>query len=327
MVIDFSGTVAQVDSAFKAEMHSLDVAGVKHLSNMQNPQIPAALANVVIGVSSLNDFRPKAANKGISAARIDGTSKAVVARTVAANGVKSDYTVNSDTQLVVPDDLHTIYNFEPVYKNGITGKRQTVVVIEDTDVYSTGDWYTFRGVFGLAKYTKGTFTQTHPGGCTDPGDVLGTDGEAILDAEYASAAAPNAAIVLASGADSETTFGGLIALQTLVDQDLPPSIVSISYGECEAELGQAGNASYNEAYAGSGRGRVGVCLLWRRGCGQLRCEWKLCIHRDNDERVCDDSIQRSSRRHGLHRYLLRNGVSVLEEEQQRNLRIRDVLHS
>jgi subtilase family serine protease len=64
-------------------------------------------------------------------------------------------------------------------------------------VYSTGDWYTFRGVFGLAKYTKGTFTEVHPGGCTDPGDVIGNDGEAILDAEYASAAAPNAAIVLA----------------------------------------------------------------------------------------------------------------------------------
>jgi len=248
MVIDFSGTAAQVNSAFKAQMHTLDVAGVKHLSNMQNPQIPAALANVVIGISSLNDFRPKPANKGISSARIDGASKAVVARTVAANGVKSDYTADSATQLVVPDDLHTIYNFELVYKNGITGKGQTVVVIEDTDVYSTGDWYTFRGVFGLAKYAKGTFTQVHPGGCTDPGDVIGNDGEAILDAEYASAAAPNAAIVLASCADSETTFGGLIALQTLIDQDLPPSIVSISYGECEAGLGQAGNASFNEAY-------------------------------------------------------------------------------
>jgi subtilase family serine protease len=40
----------------------------------------------------------------------------------------------------------------------------------------------------------------------------------------------------------------LIALQSLIDQDLPPPIVNISYGECEAELGQAGNASYNEAY-------------------------------------------------------------------------------
>ena len=89
-------------------------------------------------------------------------------------------------------------------------------------------------MFGLAKYTKATFTQVHPGGCTDPGDLIGNDGEAILDAEYASAAAPDAAIVLASCADTETTFGGLIALQTLI-KERPPSIISISYGECEAE--------------------------------------------------------------------------------------------
>jgi subtilase family serine protease len=248
MVIDFSGTAKQVKATFKTELHTLQVNGEKHMANMQNPQIPAALANAVIGVTSLNDFRPKPANRGISAAHVDGASKAVLPRTVTANGVKPDYTVNSDTQLVVPDDLHTIYNFEPVYKNGITGKKQEIVVIEDTDVYSTGDWYTFRGVLGLAKYTKGTFTQVHPGGCTDPGDVIGNDGEAILDAEYASAAAPNAAIVLASCADTETTFGGLLALDSLIDQALPPAIVSISYGECESALGAAGNAAFNEAY-------------------------------------------------------------------------------
>jgi subtilase family serine protease len=248
MVVDFSGTAAQVKSAFQTEIHTLNVGGVKHISNMQDPQIPAALAGVVAGITSLNDFRPKAANKGISGARIDGVSKGVVPRTVAAKGVKPELTVNSDTQLVVPDDLHTVYNFEPVYKNGITGKGQTLVVIEDTDVYSTGDWDVFRSTFGLTKYKQASFTQVHPGGCTDPGDVIGNDGEAILDAEYATAAAPNAKIVLASCADTQTTFGGLLALQSLINQPLPPAIVSISYGECEAGLGAAGNATFNEAY-------------------------------------------------------------------------------
>ncbi|WP_161557433.1 S53 family peptidase [Acidisarcina polymorpha] len=248
MVIDFSGTADQVKSAFHTEIHTLNAGGIKHISNMQDPQIPAALAGVVVGITSLSDFRPKAANKGITRARIDGASKAVVPQTAAANGVKPDLTVNSDTQIVVPDDLHTVYNFEPVYKNGITGEGQTVVVIEDTNVYSTGDWEVFRSTFGLTKYTHASFKQVHPGGCTDPGDVLGDDGEAILDAEYATAAAPNAKIVLASCANTQTTFGGLLALQSLINEPLPPAIVSISYGDCEAGLGAAGNATFNEAY-------------------------------------------------------------------------------
>ena len=45
------------------------------------------------------------------------------------------------------------------------------------------------------------------------------------------------------------TFGGLIALQNLLNESsTPPAIVSISYGECEAENGASANAAYNAAY-------------------------------------------------------------------------------
>jgi len=248
MVIDFSGTASQLKSAFLTEIHTLNVRGESHIANMQNQQIPAALADVVVGVSSLSDFRPKPANKGISAARIDSASKAVVARAAKPAGANPDFTVNADYQLVVPEDLHTIYNFAPAYNAGFSGKGETVVVIEDTNVYSTQDWYTFRSTFGLSKYGLGSFTQIHPGGCKNPGVLVGNDGEAILDAEYASAAAPNGAIVLASCADTETTFGGLLAINSLINQTLPPPVISISYGECEAGLGAAGNATYSTAY-------------------------------------------------------------------------------
>jgi len=247
LVIDFSGTAGQVNATFKAQMHNLEVRGDKHVANMQNPQIPAAFADVILGVASLNSFRPHPAHKGVSSAHIDPVSKAVV-RKSAVPGANPELTVDANYQLVVPDDLHTIYNFNPVYKDNITGKGQTVVVIEDTNVYSTNDWTVFRETFGLSKYKQGSFTQIHPGHfCTDPG-VNGDDIEAILDAEYSSAAAPNAAIVLASCADTETTFGGLIAFNALIDRLVPPSIISISYGECEAANGAAANAAYNFAY-------------------------------------------------------------------------------
>ena len=241
MIVDFTGTAAQIREAFRTEIHNLDVNGVHHIANMSDPRIPAALASVVDGVVSLNNFMPHTNFKK-----------------------RTQYTFSSGGstyQAVVPADLATIYNFKPLFTAGITGKGQTIVVIEDTNVYSTADWTTFRAEFGLSSYTTGSFTQVHPtgsSGCTNPGTIAGAESEAELDAEWASAGAPAAAIELASCADSSTTFGGLIALENLLSGSSPPAIVSISYGECEAENGASANAAYNTTYQSAAAAGVSV---------------------------------------------------------------------
>src|SRR5580704_8541781 len=58
-VMDFSGTAGQVRQAFHTEIHQLEVDGKKHIANMTDPQIPAALAPAVVGVVSLSDFMPQ----------------------------------------------------------------------------------------------------------------------------------------------------------------------------------------------------------------------------------------------------------------------------
>ena len=203
MVIDFSGSAGQVRDAFRTEIHHLQVNGMEHIANMSEPQIPAALAPAVVGVVSLHDFAPRPMHK-----------------------LRGNYTFTAGGatyRAVVPADLATIYNIIPVFSTGISGQGQTIVVIEDTNVYNTADWTTFRKTFGLSGYTSGTFTQVHPAppsganNCSNPG-VNGDDGEAILDAEWASAAAPSAAIELASCANTRTTFGGLIALVNLINE-------------------------------------------------------------------------------------------------------------
>ncbi len=239
MVIDFSGTAGAVRSAFGTEIHYLDVEGVKHIANMSDPQIPAALAGIVEGIVSLHDFMPHPMYKP-----------------------RAQYTfpvMGGTEYALVPGDLAAIYNLNPLFTEGYSGQGQTIVVIEDTDAYNPGnltepaDWTTFRSTFGLSNFTGGSFTQvnpppaTGPNNCTDPG-TNGNDGEAILDAEYSSAAAPSAAIEMASCADTESTFGGLIALQNILSESTPPAIISISYGECEAENGATSNAAYNSAY-------------------------------------------------------------------------------
>src|SRR5580658_4974209 len=186
MLIDFSGTAGQVSAAFRTEIHRLSVNGKDHIANMSDPQIPEALAPVVAGIVSLHDFWPHSMRKPVAHYKVE-------------------------QQLVVPADLATIYDLNPAFAAGYTGQGQTIAVLEDSDLYNTADWNTFRKVFGLSSYTSGSLTTINPkppsgtSNCSDPG-ANPDDEEATLDAEWASAAAPDAAIVLASCADTATTF-------------------------------------------------------------------------------------------------------------------------
>jgi len=237
MIIDFSGTAGQIRSAFQTEIHRLDVRGEKHVANTSDPRIPAALAPLVSGIVSLHDFRPHTMHH---------------LRKTGAQYTFPD-AFGGTSYAVVPADLATIYNLKPLFEAGYSGQGQTVVLVENTDVFSTSDWSNFRSAFSLSSYSS-TFTTVHPapaGGsnnCRAPGVVAPNDAEAILDTEWASAASPSADIELAACADTTTTFGGLIAIQNLINANSPPPIMSISYGECETLNGASSNAAYNSVY-------------------------------------------------------------------------------
>ncbi|MGC1650996.1 MAG: protease pro-enzyme activation domain-containing protein, partial [Candidatus Sulfotelmatobacter sp.] len=140
VLIDFSGTAGQVREAFHTEIHNLEAKGEQHIANMSDPRIPAALAPAVVGVVSLNNFMPHPMHQP-----------------------RSNYTAGDRNYLVVPADLATIYNLNPLFAAGYSGQGQTIMVVEDSDVYSASDWTSFRTTFGLASaYPDGSFTQVHP---------------------------------------------------------------------------------------------------------------------------------------------------------------------
>ena len=224
-VIDVSGNAGQVRDAFHTEIHAYNVKGQQHIANASDPQIPAALSAVVAGLNSLNDFMPKPALR-----------KPHSSFSFKFNG--------AEQYDEAPADFATIYNVTPLYsaKTPITGKGQTVVVLEETDVLAK-DIATFRSAFGLSSYA-GTFTQIHPGiGCGDPGRD-GAEGEAALDSEWAGAIAPDADVKLASCKSTSTNFGPFIAAQNLLNQATPPPIMSLSYLSCEASNGPSGSLFY-----------------------------------------------------------------------------------
>jgi hypothetical protein len=239
MVIDFTGTAGQVRKAFHTEIHHLEVNGKKHLANTSNPQVPAALAPVVVGIVSLHNFSPHTMHQMHQAGQ----------------SFTFPNPFGGESLALVPADLATIYNLNPIFSAGNSGQGQTIALIEDTDVFTLADWTSFRAAFGLSSYTAGTISAVHPApptgtnNCNKPGVIAPNDAEAILDGEWASAAAPSATIKMVSCADSNTTFGGLIAVQNLLNaKSGPPPIMSISYGQCEAVNGAAANAAYNAAY-------------------------------------------------------------------------------
>ena len=237
MVIDFSGNAGQVGGAFRTSIHNLAVNGVHHIANISDPQIPEALAPAVAGVVSMHDFKPhKMSRMAPKSSKPEN------------NGAQYTFTLDGQTsQAMVPADLATVYDFNPLFAKGITGKGQTIVVVEDTNLYRTSDWTTFRSTFGLSQYTTGALTTVQPTGtgannCSSPG-VNSDDIEAILDVEWASAAAPGAAIELASCADIGLSFGVVVAAQNVVNSSPAPAIMSISYGECEAYNGSSANVA------------------------------------------------------------------------------------
>ncbi|MGA8763751.1 MAG: protease pro-enzyme activation domain-containing protein [Candidatus Sulfotelmatobacter sp.] len=238
MVIDFSGTAGQIRNAFNTEIHYLSVRGERHIANMSDPKIPAALAPAIHGVVSMHDFKPH-----------NNISK------------RMDYTFSGcggTCYALVPADFQTIYNLNPVYSGGTTGAGQTVAVVEDTNSFGS-DWANYQSKFGLTSF-GGTLTTTHPndaGNCTNPG-TNSADIEADLDVEMVTAVAPGAAVNLISCADTSTTFGGLIAIQNTISAPNPPPIMSMSYSVCEVLNGAAANASFNTAFQSAAAAGISV---------------------------------------------------------------------
>jgi subtilase family serine protease len=229
LTIDLSGTAGQVRDAFHTEIHSYKVNGTMHIANASDPQIPAALSTVVAGFNSLNDFMPKPAIR-----------KPTSAFSFTCTGCPDSF---AGLQIYdeAPPDFATIYNVTPLYKSAkpITGKGQTVVVLELSDIQPS-DFATFRHAFGLSSYS-GKLNQIHPGpGCIDPG-LNRAEGEAAIDSEWAGAVAPDADVDLASCASTQTNAGIFIAAQNLLDLASPPPIMSLSYITCEPALGPSGN--------------------------------------------------------------------------------------
>ena len=274
-MIDFSGNIGQVESAFHTSIHKYVMAnGEQHFANSSDPQIPVAVASIVAGVNRLNDFRPKAMHHfSGQVRRSKATGKMTVVKQTTFPNLDC-YTSDTNCYGVSPYDFAKIYNVLPLWSttlNGhpLNGYGQTIAIVSDSDIYDS-DLSTFRSLFGLP---AATFNRILPTG-VNPGvqdcSVNMDEGEAILDAEWSGAVAPGATIdlVMSPSEPSESCsgdanepgypFGGDYSAYYVVNCQtagptcpagpVPTSILSYSYGACELSLGPMMNTFYSNLW-------------------------------------------------------------------------------
>jgi subtilase family serine protease len=213
--VSFSGTAQQVEAAFHTAIHRFAVNGETHYANAAPPAVPAAFADLVLGVRGLHDFHPQAH------ARASVTPNPRFTSSVSGN------------HYLTPNDFATIYDLNPLYSAGINGTGQKIAVIGQTDIVMS-DISTFRTVAGLPASNPQIVLVAG-----DPGTSNSDLAEADLDLEWSGAVAPNASIYYVNSSDAFTSLIYAVAQNTA-------PVISISYGLCEQQLSTSDAASLEQ---------------------------------------------------------------------------------
>jgi subtilase family serine protease len=209
--VTVSGSIGQVESAFKTQIHSFTENGEQHISNVSDPQLPAAIANMVVGVRGLNDFKLR--------------SHAAVRPMITSPATGNHF--------LAPGDFFTIYDVNPLLSQSINGMGISIAIVGRTDITTT-DVATFRSLSGLPVNAPQIVQATgYKSGTRSTGDLT----ESLLDVEWSGAVAPNATIKFVTVGTSSTTDVDDALIYAVANNVAP--IISISYGNCESLWGQA----------------------------------------------------------------------------------------
>jgi len=214
--INFSGNIAAIEKAFQTQIHNYSANGETHFANAAQISIPSSLAGTVSSVRGLDDFRLKP--------RVQfPKSREAASNPRFTSGI-------SGSHYVAPGDFAVIYDVNPLYTAGNTGKGVTIAVIGQTDILPA-DITDFRGAAGLTANDPTVFTV--PG--TTPlsylaGAASNDLSETDLDLEWSGGVATGASIVLVNSGDIFTSLS--YTIQNPIGGITIP-IISQSYGACE----------------------------------------------------------------------------------------------
>jgi subtilase family serine protease len=225
--IEFSGTAGQLREALHTHIHQYSVANEIHYANANDIAIPQALAALVQGFSPLNNFGAKPYVRAAGKAAYSPTTKRLTPQFTNPNGMTNFYAL-------APEDFATQYDLGPLYKAGTNGSGQTIGIINESNIDLTLP-NAYRKLFNLSNNPPQVVMDGD-----DPGELGNVDVEAYLDVEVSGAVAPAATVNLyiADGGGVQDVLA-LAALRAIEDNQA--AVLSVSFGECEKNLGEAGN--------------------------------------------------------------------------------------
>lgn len=241
-IIEFSGNAGQVRNAFHTEIHNYLIDGESHTANVSDPQIPAALAPVVVGPVSLNNFPIPSHMRRL------GTFQRPKNTTLAKPLFTFPGCTPSGCFALGPADFATVYNSAPLLSGTpkIDGTGQTIAIVGESDIDPT-DVTDFQTMFGMTPNFSASNIIVNG---ADPG-VNGSEGESDLDVQWASAVAPGATIKFVTSEPTEATAGIFLSAIYIVENNFA-GVMSESFGACEQHIGtlnQFHNSLWQQAAA------------------------------------------------------------------------------
>ncbi|MGC9198008.1 MAG: protease pro-enzyme activation domain-containing protein [Acidobacteriaceae bacterium] len=235
----FSGTAAQVASAFGAPLHNYRFVpagaqtAVTHFAPSADITIPAALSAAVMAVENLNDFRPHA------------HFRMRPPQALAQDNAQAHFTSSQTGNIYLdPDDVDTIYDVTPLINSGYNGSGESITVVGQS-AFVDSDLENFQNALGIPNKLPNVVLVPDTGSSTlDDTSSDSDEVESDIDLEYSEAMAQGAEINFVYTGNSTNSGGALQALEYAVENNLG-DIISSSYGTCEPALGLTGYNSYN----------------------------------------------------------------------------------
>ena len=188
-----------------------------------------------------------------------------------ANCVKYGY-----YHCITPEQVETAYNLAPLYKHGITGKGETIVIVDSFGSPTIKkDLAVFDRQFKLP--APPSFKIITPAGKipewnADDSDMTGWGGETTLDVEYAHTIAPGANILLVETPVSETEgvtgFPQIVEAENYVLKHHLGGVISQSFSATEQTftgLGQINRYHLRSAYIQAAKEKDGPTVLAASG--------------------------------------------------------------
>lgn len=226
--LHFSGTKAQVETAFHTEIHLFEVDGRRHYANVSNPEVPAGLAAAITTIHGLHDFYPRSTVK---------------ARHLGKGPTPQITYDGGQVNWVGPGDFAVMYNLGPLYSAGVNGKGVTIAITAQSEIKPTVANTFWAGVGIATPPAINTISVPAADGGTPVGETLDSnEEEAYLDTEVAGGLAPGATIDLVADQNAS------IAFQYMVQQNLG-EVINISFSACESQITPADNTALDGVFA------------------------------------------------------------------------------